>query len=259
MPASARVSVTRCGCGPAWSSTTSAGPPRQCQNGRGHESPHGSSRVPTPSLAGTGRLADDFYLMAHHERTGRSLLAPRAAGFGLAGGLLGELILADALGVYRGEVAIGPTPPGDALAATILSQVAGEATPRPVADWLAFLSRTAPSAVAGRLEQAGYLVAIGARPWRPSRWVPSDPDCAFAPVARVKAALDLTHTTADAQTVALAGLAAACGLGARLTAYLPARSRIRMEQAAGRLDADLREVITCTQATVGAALLAHRL
>ena len=88
--------------------------------------------------------------------------------------------------------------------------------------------------------------------------VPSDPDCAFAPVARVKAALDLTQP-ADAQTVALAGLAAACGLGARLTAYLPARSRIRMEQAAGRLDADLREVITCTQATVGAALLAHRL
>jgi hypothetical protein len=218
----------------------------------------GRSRVPTPSLAGTGRLADDFYLMAHHERTGRSLLAPRAAGFGLAGGLLGELILADALGIYRGEVVIGPTPPGDALAATITSQVAGEATRRPVADWLAFLSRIAPSAVAGRLEQAGYLVAIEARPWRPSRWVPSDPDCAFAPVARVKAALDLTQP-ADAQTVALAGLAAACGLGARLTAYLPARSRIRMEQAAGRLDADLREVITCTQATVGAALLAHRL
>lgn len=218
----------------------------------------GNSRVPAPSLAGTGRLADDLYLMAHHERTGRSLLAPRAAGLGLAGGLLGELILADALGIYRGEVAIGPTPPSDALAATITSQVADESTRRPVADWLAFLSRTAPSAVAGRLEQAGYLVAIEARPWRPSRWVPSDPDCAFAPVARVKAALDLSQS-ADAQTVALAGLAAACGLGARLTAYLPARSRIRMEQAAGRLDADLREVITCTQATVGAALLAHRL
>ena len=64
---------------------------------------------------------------------------------------------------------------------------------------------------------------------------------------------------ADAQTVALAGLAAACGLGARLAAYLPPGSRIRMEQAAGRLDAGLREVITQTHATVGAALLAHRI
>ena len=153
----------------------------------------GSSRVPAPSLAGTGRLADDLYLMAHHERTGRPLLASRAAGLGLAGGLLGELILADAIGIYRGEVIIGPTPPDDVLAATILSQVAGEATPRPVADWLAVLSRTAHGAVAGRLEQAGYLVAVEARPWRPSRWVPSDPDCAFAPVARLKAAVDVAR------------------------------------------------------------------
>jgi Golgi phosphoprotein 3 (GPP34) len=218
----------------------------------------GSSRVPAPSLAGTGRLADDLYLMAHHERTGRPLLAPRAAGLGLAGGLLGELILAGALSICRGEVITGPAPPGDALAATILNQVAGEVSPRPVADWLAFLSRAAPGRVAGRLEQAGYLVAIEARPWRNSRWVPSDPDCAFAPVARLKAGLDVARP-ADAQTVALGGLAAACGLSARLTAYLPARSRTRMDQAAGRLDAGLREVITCTQATVGAALLAHRL
>jgi len=203
--------------------------------------PAGSSRVPAPSLAGTGRLADDLYLMAHHERTGRPLLAPRAAGLGLAGGLLGELILADAIRICHGDVITGPAPPHDVLADTILRQVAGEAAPRPVADWLAVLSRTAHDGVARRLEQAGYLVAVEARPWRPLRWVPSDPDCA------------------DAQTLALAGLAAACGLSARLTSYLPTGSRSRMEQAAWRLDADLREVIICTQATVGAALLAHRL
>jgi Golgi phosphoprotein 3 (GPP34) len=222
--------------------------------------PAGSSRVPAPSLAGTGRLADDLYLMAHHERTGRPLLAPRAAGLGLAGGLLGELLLADAIRICHGDVITSPAPPHEVLADTILRQVAGEAAPRPVADWLAVLSRTAHDEVASRLEQAGYLVAVEARPWRPLRWVPSDPDCAFAPVARLKAALDVARpATADAQTLALAGLAAACGLTARLTSYLPTGSRSRMEQAAGRLDADLREVITCTQATVGAALLAHRL
>ena len=221
--------------------------------------PASSSRVPAPSLAGTGRLADDLYLMAHHERTGRPLLAPRAAGLGLAGGLLGELILADAIGIHGGDVIIGPAPADDVLADTILSQVAGEAAPRPVADWLAVLSHTAHGEVAKRLEQAGYLVALEARPWRPLRWVPSDPDCAFAPVARLKAAVDMARPTdVDVQTLALAALAAACGLSARLTSYLPG-PRSRMEQAAGRLDADLREVIICTQATVGAALLAHRL
>jgi hypothetical protein len=155
-------------------------------------------------------------------------------------------------------VTTGPAPPGDALAATVLSQVAGEAAARPVAEWLAFLARTAVGGVAGRLEQAGYLVAVEARPWRAPRWVPADPDCAFAPVVRVRSALDVARP-ADAQTVALAGLAAACGLGARVAAYLPPGSRPRMDQAAGRLDAGLREVITRTQAAVGAALLAHRI
>ncbi len=44
-------------------------------------------------LSGTGRLADDLYLLAHHERTGRAHLQPRAVGLGLAGALLAELML----------------------------------------------------------------------------------------------------------------------------------------------------------------------
>lgn len=37
-------------------------------------------------LGGTGRLADDLWLVAHHEITGKPHLQPRAAGVGLAGG-----------------------------------------------------------------------------------------------------------------------------------------------------------------------------
>ena len=48
-------------------------------------------------LNGTGRLADDLYLVAHHELTGRPHLQPRAAGLGLAGGLLAELMLSGSL------------------------------------------------------------------------------------------------------------------------------------------------------------------
>ena len=220
--------------------------------------PASDPRLPGPHLAGTGRLADDLYLLAHHERTGRPLLSPRAAGLGLAGALLGELVLAGAVGVCGGEVVTGVGLAEDALAAEVLGQVAGEDKVRPVGEWLAFLSRTAPGGVVGRLEAAGYLAAVPARPWRATRWVPVSPDCAFAPVTRVKAALNPAQP-ADAQTVALAGLAAACGLGARLAGWLPPGSRLRMDQAAGRLDAGLREVITQTNAAVGAALLAHRI
>ena len=38
-------------------------------------------------------LADDFFLIAHDDRDGRSRLSQRAVEFGLAGAMLGELVL----------------------------------------------------------------------------------------------------------------------------------------------------------------------
>ncbi len=77
-------------------------------------------------------------------------------------------------------------------------------------------------------------------------------------MTRVKSALS-PGRPAGVQSVALAGLAAACELGARLADYLPPGSRTRMEAAAAQLDPGLRELIAQTQAAVGAALLAHRI
>ena len=204
-------------------------------------------------------MADDLYLMSHHERTGRLLLSARAAGLGLAGALLAELMLAGCVHLTGGHLdATGPARADDELTARVLGVLASEQPPRPVADWLAFLSRTASADVAGRLERAGYLVAGPPLPWRAARWRPADPDCAFAPVTRVKSALSSARP-ADVQSVALAGLVAACGLGARLATYLPPGSRARMEQTVALLDPSLRELIAQTQAAVGAALLAHRI
>ena len=44
-------------------------------------------------LPGTGLVADDLYLMAHHETSGKPFLQPRPLGIGLAGALLAELML----------------------------------------------------------------------------------------------------------------------------------------------------------------------
>ena len=65
--------------------------------------PAGGPRARVPALGGTGRLADDLYLIAHHELTGRPQLAPRAVGLGLAGALLGELVLAGAVSRDAGQ------------------------------------------------------------------------------------------------------------------------------------------------------------
>ena len=49
-------------------------------------------------------LADQFYLIAHEDRTGRSRLHPRATGIGLAAALLGELILDNKLRIFAGDL-----------------------------------------------------------------------------------------------------------------------------------------------------------
>lgn len=211
-----------------------------------------------PGLGGTGRVADELYLIGHHEVTGRVHLSPRAAGLGLAGALLAELVLTGAITVKAGTVIpVGAGWADDELTAAVAAQIAGETPPRPVADWLAFVARTAAADVAGRLASAGYLVPARRRPWQAARWRPADPDCAFVPIARLKAALRLDRP-GDAPEITLAGLAVACGLGPRLALYLPAGARARTGALVSLLAPELREVIAQTQAAVDAAVLAHR-
>jgi Golgi phosphoprotein 3 (GPP34) len=209
-------------------------------------------------LGGTGRLADDLYLLAHHDSSGKPHLQPRALGLGLAGGLLGELMLTSGIRLWRDMVIPGcGTPPADDLARGVLSLIAGERGHLPPRDWLLFLARTAAGDVARRLGQAGYLTrAPGRGLRRAGRWVPVDADCAFAPLVRVKSALGSGPVAA--QQVALGGLAAACGLGHQLGRYLPPQALERLDEAAGQLDPGLRELIAQTQAAVDSALLSHR-
>jgi hypothetical protein len=145
------------------------------------------------------------------------------------------------------------------LALRVLRARLAEREQLPVRAWLLFLARTAAQDVAGRLERSGYLARDRSprRPWRAQRWVPVDADCAFAPVARVQAALG-SPGRATAGGVTLAGLADACGLGSYLSPHLPPAASGSLRAAVGRLDPGLREVIAQTQAAVDSAVLAHR-
>jgi Golgi phosphoprotein 3 (GPP34) len=159
---------------------------------------------------------DDLYLMAHNDVTGRPFLQPRAVGLGLAGGLLAELMLLDMLRLTHGWVATcDPGQPRDELGYCVLGLIASERELHPVRDWLAFLARTAAADVAVRLEHAGYLrqTRLG-RPRHGGRWVPADPDCAFAPLGRARSVLQAAGAAAAYATV-LAGLAVGSGLGPR--------------------------------------------
>jgi hypothetical protein len=210
-------------------------------------------------LSGTGLVGDDLYLMAHDDRTGKPLLPPRPLGTGLAGALLAELMLARFIGLRSDTaVVIGQDAPRAAVRGhVLLKQIAEEPSPLPVRVWLGFLARSAVQDVALRLEQAGYVTLVRSRvPGRPGRMVPVNPDWAFAPMLRVRSALDSAREFTP-HAAALTGLAVACGLDFRLDQY-QARAGRSAGDAVTYLPPDLRQLITQTQIIVSSAVLSHR-
>ncbi len=124
------------------------------------------------ALTGTGRLADDVYLLAHHEVSGRPFLQPRAIGLGLAGALLAELAMIGAVRVAGdGCGATGRVRPQDGLMRAVQLRMLGERQRHGARDWLTFLAQDAAGDVARRLAGSGYLVlAESRRPWGTARW-----------------------------------------------------------------------------------------
>ena len=209
-------------------------------------------------LRGTGRLADELYLIAHHDRTGRPRLQPRATGLGLASALLAELAMTDRITIGEGWVAAAAGPDAaDALGRRLLDLMAAEPEPHGVADWLAALAATATADVAGRLGDAGYLEQRPTAWRRGGRWVPTDSSCAFTPVIRAAGALNPARplTVPGATLTALAG---ACGLGPLVTRHAVDGAR-SPEEAAAFLPPALQYLIAQTRATVDGALLTHRI
>ena len=112
------------------------------------------------ALTGTGRLADDIYLLAHHEVSGRPSLQPRAIGLGLAGGLLAELVLAGAIGLAsEGFAATDRVRPENGLTRAVQLQMLRERQRHCVRDWLTFLPQAAAADVARRLERQRWWSA----------------------------------------------------------------------------------------------------
>ena len=212
-------------------------------------------------LTGTGRIADDLFLLAHDDATGRPFLQRRALSVGLAGALLAELMFAGAIWVQADRLQImpqGEDVPVDGLGRHVLGVLLAEPDRHPVRDWLMFLAVHSARDVGARLEYDGYLTQVRSRrPWRGTKLVPADPDAAFAPLIRVRTVLDPARPATVSDAV-LAGLATACGLGSRVLPFGPSGSRQTLNHAIRHLHPGLRELIAHTQAAVDSALLSHR-
>lgn len=215
-----------------------------------------------PTLAGTGRLADDLFLVAHDDVTGRCYLQSRALGIGLAAALLAELLFAGAIVVQADRIALTLQQlPGnhDALGHHMLRQIQAEREWHPLRDWLLYFGRNAEEQVAGRLRRAGYVnEADSWWPWRKHRYVPTDSDCWFASRIRVKAVMEPGRPV-SVPDVVLSGLALACGLGSHVLQYGSPEARACVEAAVVHLPyPGLRELIAQAQVAIDSAVLSRR-
>ncbi|MGW4502225.1 GOLPH3/VPS74 family protein [Micromonospora sp. NPDC004336] len=202
-------------------------------------------------------IADEFFLIAHNDSRGRAKLHPAATGLGLAGGLLGELVLRGHVTVSAGAVAVvDRRPPADALAHTVLDQMVGESQHQAVRTWLSFLAQTAVTSVGERLARAGVLRRQESRRLLRTTvsYVPVDLNAAAWPATRLRALLERPEPPGVPDAVLL-GLVAAAGLTREVMWSAGPRAHRRLGVLVPALPAPLRELVAHTEAAVGAAVL----
>jgi hypothetical protein len=210
-------------------------------------------------------LADQYFLIAHEDRTGRSRLHPRATGLGLAAALLGELVLEGRIGITDGDlILLDRHPPADALAHDILDLLVAQPQHREVRTWLAFLSQDAAVRVGERLMRLGAVESVTRRRMLSTEtlYMPNSAQqrnaAAWAP-ARL-ANLLVRGVGMSISDRVLVGLIAATGLTRHvLYDFEMHRNAFQsLPSAVGSLPGDLRELIEYTEASVGSVLTVGR-
>jgi hypothetical protein len=210
-------------------------------------------------------LADQYFLIAHEDRTGRSRLHPRATGLGLAAALIGELILEGRVGIADGDLIIlDRHPPADALAHDILDLLIAQSRHREVRTWLAFLSQDAAARVGERLMRLGAVEPVVRRRMLSTQtlYMPNSAEqrnaAAWAP-ARL-ANLLVRGIEMSVSDRILVGLIAATGL-TRHVLYdfeMHRHAFQTLPNAVETLPSDLRELVEITEASVGSVLTVGR-
>ncbi|MBX7268006.1 GPP34 family phosphoprotein [Micromonospora sp. Llam7] len=202
-------------------------------------------------------IADEFFLIAHNDTRGKAKLHPAATGLGLAGGLLGELVLYGHIMIASGQVTvIDRRPPADALAHTVLDQLIGEAQHQAVRTWLSFLAQTSVNSVGERLARAGVLRRQESRRLLRTTvtYQPIDLNVAAWPATRLRALLERAEPPSVPDALLL-GLVAAAGLTREVLWSTGPRAHHRLNLIIPALPAPLKELVAHTEAAVGAAVL----
>lgn len=215
-------------------------------------------------------LADNLWLIAHHEYSGKSHVSDRALAFGLAGSLLGELVLHNKLTLSpRADLVLTTTePPTEGLARKVHSLIAAEqARPRGVQvtqtrDWLVYLSEFAAGWTVRRLVHAGYVEKVHGRRAlglvRTTHHQVTDVNHAILPAVGIASRLTRRQPI-PAFDVAFAGFALVTGLEKQLLLDVDTGGRTYLRRLLGGLPKSLGSLVAETESAIGDAVLSHRL
>lgn len=207
-------------------------------------------------------LADEFFCIAHDDRTGRARCHPRVIGLGLAAGLLGELVLYGRVTVENGAVIVTHrAPPADALAHATLEQLLRQPQHTDVRIWLAFLAETAVESVVHRLGLAGVWRREEHRRFGRTRvaYQPVDANEVAWRAIRLARLLTTPEPIGEPDAV-LAGLVTVTGLAHEVLWQPEVREAgtARVAEEVQRLQWPLYHLLAFTEAAVGDAILTPR-
>lgn len=208
------------------------------------------------------RIADDLFLMSLHDRTGRFRIEAGALALGLAGALLGELLLHGNITISEDQISVRATSsPPDSLTHAVVELVAAEPQHR-LRTWLAYLARDATEKVAERLVRDRQVSRVESRSLLRGTSVtypPVDESRVFWRSVRMTKLLQ-DGTISDWSDGLLAGLANAIGLDRLLLRDSDGGARQYMQWLLQQLSAEpgMTPLISSVHATIAARTLNNR-
>ena len=159
-------------------------------------------------------LTDEFFLIGHDEYSGKSLISGEVLDTGLAGGVLGELLLTGRITLVDGRVVIRDQHPyGENVTDAACAEIRRKGGPYPVRSWIEYLRAQVREMIARRLIAADLVRREQGRSMFRSivRFPAADPITAAAPQVRLRYMLERPHLL-DHQAALLAALVRTCAL-----------------------------------------------
>ena len=206
-------------------------------------------------------LADELFLVGHDEYSGKPQIGDTALDTGLAGAVLGELVIPGRVHVGEDTLVVvrDQRPYGERVSDAALAEVLKQREPHPVRAWVEYLRDHARMMVAPRLVQSGLVERVQARSMlkQVTRYKAVDALKAASSQARLRYVLD-HPANLDEQTAVLGGLVMATNMDFVLGGATARQTRDGLANMTAQLRPELRALVAGVESAVAQLALSAR-